>query len=108
MALYQLGAEVEPARPAQADVEQHDVGLALGGQAEGVLTVGRGRGDHHPAALGRKHRGQSLEDHLVVVDQQEAHRLAARVGEGYDGGDDRQVLPHEIHLRGEARRNENS
>ena len=106
MELDQLGAQIQPAGAPEAHVEQDDVGLKLPRQPEGVVGVGGGGGDHDPAAVGGQHRLQPLEHDLLVVDQEQPEWGRRRLRSGR--GDNRQVLPHAIHLRGEARRTANS
>jgi hypothetical protein len=67
-------AQVDAAGAAQADVAQHDVRGGPGNHGQRVL-VGRGRArDHHVIGEVREHRGQALQNHLVIVDEDEPHR----------------------------------
>ena len=71
--LAQRLAQVQAAGALHAHVGQHDVGVEVVDHAERPLSTD-GLADHlHPVGEGSEHRLETLDDHFVVVYQDDSH-----------------------------------
>ena len=84
VAFAQRLAQVEAAGALHAHVAQHDVGVELLDHAERPLGAHRLADHLHAVGERRQHRLETLDHHLVVVDQHDSHWSGSRCHGNHD------------------------
>ena len=74
VALAQHLAQVQAAGALHAHIAQHDVGLQVVDDADRAFGAHRLADHLHPVVERGQHRLESLDDHLVVIDEDKTHR----------------------------------
>ena len=79
----QLRQGVDAVHAGQVVVQQHDVGLVLGGVAQGFTRIG-GLGHHGDALVAGQQGHQATAEEGVVIDHEQAdgHGVSGEAGEG--------------------------